>query len=254
MPQKKLIWADEFDHTGLPDASKWDYETGFVRNEEAQYYTPGRKENAFVTNGHLVITAVKERYKNPDYQPGSPDWRLNREYADYTSASLITKGKFTVKYGRIEVRAKLPSGNGTWPAVWMLGTNISQTGWPRCGEIDIMEFLGKEPRRIYGTCHWGDAEGKHKSGGKHIDVTPLPAEDFHVYAVDWYSDRIEFFYDDRLYFTFNTGIADNGTDNAFRKPYYLLINLAMGGWGGEIDDSKGPWKYYIDYVRVYSFE
>jgi beta-glucanase (GH16 family) len=253
-PSGKLIWSDEFDYTGLPDASKWDYEKGFVRGKEAQYYTVRRPENAFVENGNLVITAVKERFKNPAYKPGSPNWQENREYAEYTSASVVTNGKFETKYGRIEVRAKLPYGNGTWPAIWMLGTNISQIGWPRCGEIDIMEFLGKEPNRIYGTCHWGDAEGKHKSEGTHIDVTPEPSKDFHIYAINWYPDRIEFFYDEQLYFTFNTDAADNGDDNAFRKPYYLLLNLALGGWGGEIDDSMGPWKYYIDYVRVYSFE
>jgi len=253
-PDMKLIWSDEFDYTGLPDGTKWDYETGFVRNKEAQYYTKERSENAYVENGNLMITAVKERFKNPDYKPGSPNWQENREYAEYTSASVITKGKFNVKYGRIEVRAKLPHGNGTWPAIWMLGENISQIGWPRCGEIDIMEFLGRESHRIYGTCHWGDANGKHKSEGKHIDVTPVPSDDFHVYAVNRYPDRIEFFYDDRMYFTFITNAADNGTDNAFRKPFYLLINLAMGGWGGDIDDALNPWRYYIDYVRIYSFE
>ncbi len=149
---------------------------------------------------------------------------------------------------------KLPFGNGTWPAIWMLGDNISQVGWPRCGEIDIMEFLGRESHRIYGTCHYGDKDGKHKSEGKHIDVTPEPSKDFHIYAINWYPDRIEFFYDDNKHFTFNTAQADNGGDNAFRKPFYLLINLALGGWGGEIDDSVLPQKYYIDYVRVYSLE
>ena len=253
-PARKLIWSDEFDYSGLPDNSKWDYETGFVRNKEAQYYTKKRPENARVENGNLVITAVKEKFKNPNYNPGSPNWQENREYAEYTSASVITKGKLNVKYGRIEVRAKLPYGDGTWPAIWMLGENISQIGWPRSGEIDIMEFLGRESHRIYGTCHWGDANGKHKSEGRHIDVTPEPSKDFHVYAVNWFPDRIEFFYDDRLYFTFNTGTADNGADNAFHKPFYLLINLAMGGWGGDIDDSVLPQKYLIDYVRIYSLE
>ena len=252
-PEKKLIWSDEFDYTGMPDDSKWDYEVGFVRNKEVQYYTKKRPENTTVGNGCMVITAVKEKYKNPNYKPGSPNWQENREYAEYTSASVITKGKFSVKYGRVEVRAKLPFGNGTWPAIWMLGDNISQVGWPRCGEIDIMEFLGRESHRIYGTCHYGDADGKHKSEGRHIDVDPEPSKDFHVYAINWYPDSIEFFYDDTKYFTFNTSQADNGGDNAFRKPFYLLINLALGGWGGEIDDSILPQKYYIDYVRVYSF-
>ena len=251
---KRLIWSDEFDYTGFPDDSKWGYEVGFVRNEEAQYYTKGREKNATVEDGCLVITGRKEKYKNPGYVKDSPKWQLNRAYAGYTSASVVTKDKFIVKYGRVEVKAKLPFGDGTWPAIWMLGDNISKAGWPKCGELDIMEFLGREPKRIYGTCHYGDAAGKHKSEGKHIDVNPKPSEDFHLYAVNWYPDRIDFFYDELKYFTFKIDQAEVGDSNAFRKPFYLLINLALGGWGGEIDDSIIPQKYYIDYVRVYELE
>src|SRR5512138_3355634 len=128
----KLIWSDEFDHPGLPDQARWSYETGFVRNNEAQYYTRDRRENARAENGMLVIEARKEHFKNPDYQPGSGSSKRsrNREFADYTSASVTTRGKVCWRYGRVEVRAKLPSGRGTWPAIWMLGTNSTQVGWP----------------------------------------------------------------------------------------------------------------------------
>ena len=128
----KLVWSDEFDKPGLPDPAKWGYEEGFLRNNEAQYYTRGRPENARVENGMLVIKARKEHFPNPRYLPGSAQTgrRNNREFAEYTSASLTTRGKTSWTHGRVEVRAKLPSGRGTWPAIWMLGTNISQVGWP----------------------------------------------------------------------------------------------------------------------------
>lgn len=251
---KVLIWSDEFDYTGLPDNSKWDYEYGYIRNEEQQFYMKERLENSEVRNGQLVITGRKERFKNPWYKEGSPKWQFNREYVEYTSASIITRGKFSVKYGRIEVRAKLPQGKGTWPAIWMLGDNISEVGWPKCGEIDIMEFLGRKSSTIYATCHYGDINGKHKSDGKHINVDPKPSEDFHIYAMNWYPDKIDFYYDDRMYFTFKTDQANVGSNNAFRKPFYLLMNFALGGWGGEIDKTKLPQEYLIDYVRIYRLE
>src|SRR5690348_5754560 len=135
----KLVWSDEFEQPGLPDPAKWNYEEGFIRNNEAQFYTTNRSENARVENGMLVIEARKERFKNPAFDPeakgrGGP--RRNREYAEYTSASLTTRGKASWTYGRIEVKAKLPTARGTWPAIWTLGTN-RQAGWPACGEIDI---------------------------------------------------------------------------------------------------------------------
>ncbi|RUA06463.1 MAG: glycoside hydrolase family 16 protein [Flavobacteriia bacterium] len=251
---KVLIWSDEFDYTGLPDDTKWDYEYGFVRNKEDQFYMKERLENSEVKDGNLIITSRKERFKNPWYKEGSPDWQRNREYVEYTSASVITRGKFSVKYGRIEVRAKLPGGKGTWPAIWMLGDNISEVNWPRCGEIDIMEYLARNSDQIYGTCHYGDKDGKHRSDGKHISVDPKPTKDFHIYAINWYPDKIDFFYDNRKYFTFRTDQANVGNNNAFHKPFYLLMNLALGGWGGEIDNSVMPQEYFIDYVRIYRLE
>lgn len=246
----ELVWSDEFDIPGLPDASKWDYEEGFVRNEEAQYYTRARRENARVENGCLIIEGRKEVFKNAKYNPDGKNWQRLREHADYTAASIITKGKASWTYGRIEVRAKLPQGKGVWPALWTLGTNITEIGWPRCGELDIMEFVGKEPEKIHATVHWS-RDGKHASQGKSTPGSE-PWKDFHIYAMDWYPDHIDFYYDKTMYHRYEVDPAGQGEDNPFRKPHYLLINLALGGsWGGEIDDSIFPQQYQIDYVRVY---
>ena len=247
----RLIWSDEFDKPGLLDAGKWGYEMGFIRNNELQFYTRDRRENARIENGTLIIEGRKERLANPDYRPGAASSRRRQvEFADYTAASLITEGKASFLYGRIEVRAKLPQGKGVWPAIWMMGTNRAVVGWPRCGEIDIMEFVGKEPNHIHATLHF-PKDGKHASKGGKID-TQAPYDDFHVYAVEWYPDRMDFFFDQQKYFTFDNNLAGIGSDNPFRKPHYLLINLALGGeWGGPMDDAVLPQQYQIEYVRVF---
>lgn len=249
----KLIWSDEFDTPGLPDKTKWSYETGFVRNRELQFYTQDRLENARVENGTLIIEGRKERYENPFYRPGgegAKSWRNAQPFAEYTAASLITQGKASFHYSRVEVRAKLPQGKGVWPAIWMMGTNRTVIGWPRCGEVDIMEFVGKEPDKVHATVHF-PKDGKHASQGKSLTTT-APYEDFHIYAVEWNAERMDFYFDQQKYFTFTLDAAGSGPDNPFRKPHYLLINLALGGsWGGPMDDSVLPQKYLIDYVRVY---
>jgi len=248
--QWQLVWSDEFDYTGLPDSTKWDYEEGFVRNNEMQYYTRARKQNARVENGVLVIEGRKEQIANPKYKPGTDSWIQKREYGQYTSASLITFNKASWTFGRIEVRARLPQGKGTWPAIWTLGANISKVRWPKCGEIDIMEHVGKDPNWICGTANY-DLNGKRQYDQGKIQ-TETPYADFHIFAIEWFDDRIDFFFDDTKYFTFPVDKAGQGEDNPFRKPQYLLINLGLGGsWGGEIDDSMLPQKYLIDYVRVY---
>jgi len=246
----KLAWSDEFDYTGLPDKTKWDYEEGFIRNYESQYYMRERLENTRVENCMLVIEGRKESVKNSFYKPGSSKEREDREQAQYTSASLITLGKASWRYGRIEVRAKLPQGKGVWPAIWMLGTNFKEVSWPLCGEIDIMEFVGHDPNHVHGTVHY-DVDGQHTFKGNKIE-TQAPYNDFHIYAIEWFEDRIDVFFDQTKYHTFVIDDAGKGENNRFRKPFYLLINLALGGtWGGEIDDSIFPQKYLIDYVRVY---
>jgi len=247
----KLIWSDEFDKDGLPDPAKWDYEEGLVRNEEAQYYTRERLENARVENGMLVIEGRKEQFKNKAYKPGSTAWKTKNENAEYTAASIITRGKFSVTYGRIEARAKIPQGLGTWPAIWMLGdTRNTGKGWPVCGEIDIMEFVGKEPDKIHGTVHFSKA-GKHKSNGGKL-TTEKPFDDFHIYAIEWDTEKIDFYFDDKKYHSFKLSDAEEGGYNAFRNPFYILLNFAIGGqWGGKIDDSILPQKFLVDYIRVY---
>lgn len=248
---RRLVWSDEFDKAGLPDKSKWRYETGFVRNNELQFYTQDRLENARVENGSLIIEGRKERFPNPRYRPGDdPRRRSSAEFADYTAASITTEGKGSFLYGRIEVRAQLPHGNGVWPAIWMLGTNRATLGWPRCGEIDIMEFVGKDSNHVHGTVHFFK-DRKHASKGSRLQTT-APYNDFHIYAVEWSHDRMDFFFDEQKYFTFDLNLAGEGPDNPFRKPQYLLINLALGGsWGGPMDDAVLPQKYAIDYVRIY---
>ncbi len=251
----KLVWSDEFDYTGLPDPAKWRYEEGYVRNQEAQYYTKDRRENARVENGMLVIEGRKDNMPNPKFDPKGKGPATQPTVA-YTSASITTEGTFAWTYGRIEARAKLPKGKGVWPAIWMLGTNISTVGWPKCGEIDIMEYVGHTPNAVYGTLHWGRSykSPDKKSSGKEFK-TPAPADDFHIYAIEWTPERIDLYYDKTLYHTVPLEKAQDGDYNPFKQPQYLLINLALGGsWGREIDDSILPQKYLVDYVRVYQKE
>lgn len=252
----KLVWSDEFDKPGQPDPAKWNYEEGFIRNNEAQYYTRARPENARVENGMLVIEARKERFANPRYQPGTPESARGgrgREFAEYTSASLTTRGKASWTYGRIEVRAKLPPGRGTWPAIWMLGTNSAQVGWPAGGEIDIMEFVGFDPGIIHANIHTRKYNHVKKTGkGSQITITDA-SEAFHVYALEWDAQHLDFFVDDHKYFTYTN--EGSGVDAwPYDKDQYLILNLAIGGaWGGAkgIDETCFPQRYYIDYVRVY---
>lgn len=234
----KLVWEDNFDADGLPDSKIWNYEEGYIRNSEAQYYTKGRLENARVENGSLIIEARKDNWNDKEI----------------TSASVNTYGKKSMLYGKVEVRAKLPTGKGTWPAIWMLGNSIQEgSSWPACGEIDIMENVGYAPDVIHANIH--TKAYNHSIGtGKGNKITiEKPYEDFHVYTVEWFESEMRFFVDDTLYFTYKK----EGTGNdvwPFDKPHYLIINLAIGGgWGGSqgIADDLLPQKYYIDYVKVY---
>jgi beta-glucanase (GH16 family) len=248
----KLVWSDEFDKPGTPDPAKWDYEVGFVRNNERQYYTRARKENARVEDGMLVIEARKEQFRIPK-QAKKGKAGKGQENADYTSASVTTQGKASWTYGRIEVRAKLPTGRGMWPAIWTLGTNIGQVGWPACGEIDIMENVGFDPNVIHANIHTkAYNHAIHTNKGSRITI-PNPHQDFHVYAIEWRPERMDFFVDATKYFTFTN--ENKGTDAwPYDKPQYLILNIAVGGaWGGQkgIDDSIFPQRMAIDYVRVY---
>lgn len=236
--QRTLVWSDEFNYTGVPDTTKWSYDTGGHGwgNNELQYYTARRTENARVENGVLTIEARKEAWQG----------------RNYTSARLVTKGKGDWLYGRIEVRARLPKGRGTWPAIWMLAsTNPLQ--WPDDGEIDIMEHVGWNPGFIHGSVH--TKKYNHVAGTQKTDTMVVAdyAEKFHVYALDWTADSIKVSVDDSTYFTFAN--ERSGKDAwPFDRPFHLLLNVAVGGnWGGAkgIDDSIWPQKMEVDYVRVY---
>lgn len=250
----KLVWSDEFDKAGTPDPKKWGHEVGFVRNQELQYYTEGRRENARVENGHLIIEARHEKFHNPAYQKEAKEWNKSLKEAEYTSACLITEKLKAFKYGKIEVRAKLPNGKGTWPAIWMLGENRSQKGWPACGEIDIMEFVSHTPNTVHGTMHFVNPESeekKHKSFGGNTKCDTLHSE-FHIYGIIWDEKTITVTLDEKPYITFDIDQAGKGEDNPFRKPQYLLLNLAIGGtWGKDADPKVYPQKFEIDWVRVW---
>lgn len=232
-----LAWSDEFDRTGSPDPAVWTHESGYLRNNEDQYYTD-RLENSRVEDGKLIIEA-----RNDSWQ-GRP----------ITSASVITSGKKSFLYGRIEVRARIPTGRGTWPAAWMLGENAEVRGWPDCGEIDIMENVGFDPRRIHANIHCAAYNHTKKNGRGNSVLAEAPWKEFHVYAVEWYEDRMEFFFDDLRYFVFRKE-SDDPAVWPFASPHYLILNLAIGGgWGGEkgVDRSLLPHRYEVDYVRYYT--
>lgn len=243
------VWSDEFNYTGMPDPAKWGYEEGFVRNREAQYYTKARAENCRVENGMLVIEARKESFNNAAYVHGSKNWRTNKEFARYTSASLTTKDKFSFRYGKIEVRAKFPQGKGTWFTIWTLDT---KPGTHTRGEIDIAEYLGKNPDEIIAAAHF-TVNGKYDySIGKH--AAENAASDFHIYSVTWTPERIDFFFDNKRYHTFHVRRAGEGDHNQFYLDHHLLLSLALGGSsGGKIDNSVLPQKALVDYIRVFRY-
>lgn len=236
--ERKLVWSDEFDYTGLPDSKKWSYDVGGNGwgNRESQYYTNARLENARVENGKLIIEARRERYLGNDY----------------TSARLVTKGKGDWTYGRIEVRAKIPRGVGTWAAAWMLAST-NPMRWPDDGEIDIMEHVGFDPDVIHGTVHTKLYNGMlGTQRGNKIRINGAQ-EGFHNYIIDWTINGIDFYVDDRKYFTY-ANINSNKDTYPFMTNFHLLLNIAIGGaWGGQrgIDDTIFPQKMEIEYVRVY---
>jgi beta-glucanase (GH16 family) len=235
----KLIWSDEFSYTGLPDSTKWGYDVGGNGwgNNELQYYTQADTNNVRVKNGVLSIIARKEK----------------RENKDYTSARMVTRGKSEFQYGRIEFRAKLPRGRGTWPAGWTLGSNIQQVGWPQCGEIDIMEHVGYDPDTIVGSLHttaYNHIKGTQKTNRLFIKN---PYTEFHIYAIEYSPEKMDFILDDTVYLTVKNE-HKSSDEWPFDKPQYILLDLAIGGnWGGAkgVDESIFPVALEVDYVRVF---
>jgi len=231
--QYTLVWHDEFNEKTL-DTTNWSYEVNGNGggNNELQYYTDS-PENCFLRDGALVIQALKKSHKGKSY----------------TSARIRTQKKFSFKYGRVEVVAKVPGGKGIWPAIWMLGSDISRVGWPACGEIDMMEYAGKEPHVIHGSIHTTSSHG-NTVNTRILDV-PTAETAFHNYAIEWDTKKIDFFVDDSLYYTYK---PDNYNDNTwpFNKDFFLILNVAVGGnFGGAVDDNIFPQTMEVKSVRVY---
>ena len=236
----KLSWSEEFDYNGLPDSTKWSYEVGGHGwgNNELQYYTRGLLENAEVSNGTLKIKVLPKKMEN----------------REYTSARLSTKGKADFTYGKFEIRAKLPGGRGVWPAIWMLGSNIGTVDWPESGEIDIMEHVGFDKDTIVGTVHtkaYNHVKGTQK--GKKVFIKN-PYTEFHLYGIEWTPEKIDFLLDNEVYYTI-TNEHKTTAEWPFDAPFYLLLNVAVGGnWGGQkgVDPTVFPAAMEVDYVRVYT--
>lgn len=232
--EKELVWEENFNGNSL-SMQNWNYELGDGcpdicgwGNNEREIYS---KDYVEVKDGCLVITADKVGDK-------------------YYSGRITTKDKFEVQYGTFEIRAKVPGGEGIWPAIWMLGDNINEVGWPGAGEIDIMEFVGRQPDTIYTTLHTPAGHGSTASS-KQTRVEDL-TEDFHIYKIDWSEDAILFYIDGKKVYNFSPEVKNEET-YPFRHPFYFLLNMAVGGnFGGpEVDDTIFPRKYLVDYIKVY---
>jgi len=246
----RLVWADEFNTSGRPDTANWNYEFGFVRNHELQWYQP---ENSYCRDGLLIVEARKEDRPNPGFVLNSPDWRRHRDSIEFTSSCLLTRGKQSWLYGRFEMRARIPTGPGMWPAWWTLG--IEQP-WPGNGEIDIMEYYrGKLLANI--ACKGADKHAYWFSNTFSTDS--LGADDwsrqFHVWRMDWIRESIALYCDDHLLNKVRLDSLTNGDGsgfNPFHQPHYMLINLAIGGDnGGDPSGTGFPQRLEVDYVRVY---
>jgi beta-glucanase (GH16 family) len=240
----QLEWSDEFNNTGLPDSSNWRFETGFVRNHEVQYYTDKRIGNCHVENGLLHITAMNDSFE------GHP----------VTSASIETKGLHNFKYGLIRVRAKMPHlGNGTWPAIWTVGINRDTVGWPLCGEMDIVEWVGKAPTMVLGSTFLPGANGgtAFRTFPYLVASPSILTDGFHDYAIEWDSTQVRYYFDNINYTTYRSSDLGPVSWAPLMKEHYLKLNLAMGGsippvgGGGPIDYSKFPYTFEIEYARYY---
>lgn len=245
----KLVWNDEFDYSGTPDNSKWSFDTEGNNwdwgNNEAQNYTPADKKNAWVEDGNLIIEARKERYT----------WHGDGQTKEYTSARLFTKGKGDWLYGKVEVKALLPTGRGMWPAIWMLSTDDTYGGWPNSGELDIMENVGHDPNKIHCNIHTEAYNHKNGTNKGNTVTTSSPSQNWHIYSMEWDAEKVIFFLDGNQVFRFDNE-HKSYKEWPYDKRFHLLLNIAVGGsWGGEqgIDDGIFPQKMLVDYVRVYQY-
>jgi len=254
-PGYELVWQEEFEGNGKPNEAFWSYEKGFVRNNELQYY---QAENAEVSNGLLVIEGRREEVKNERYEEGSEDWRKNQEYAQYSSASINTRGKKEFQFGIIEVKAKIDTALGMWPAIWTLG--ISK-GWPANGEVDLMEYYRVNGEQtILANAAWKKEGGPYEAEwdeskvpfARFLEKDPEWPDKFHVWKMDWTEDYIKLYLDGELLneIDLKTTINPDGF-NPFHQPHYILLNLALGSNGGDPSETEFPREYQVDYVRVY---
>lgn len=247
----KLVWADEFNKNGPPDEKNWNYETGFVRNQEDQWY---QKENAYCKDGFLIIEARKENRVNPNFiSKNHHDWKKQKDSIKVTSSCLITQGKHSWQYGRFEMRAKIPVKNGMWPAFWTLGIDGN---WPANGEIDIMEYY---TGKILANAAWKSDKQNVAWDSEIKKMTDFNdnswADKFHIWRMDWDADTIKLYVDNQLLNEISVKDANQNADQKifpFQQPHYLLVNLAVGGInGGKLTPDSFPSKYIIDYIRVY---
>jgi beta-glucanase (GH16 family) len=251
-PQWKLVWQDEFNRDGRLNGADWDYERGFVRNEELQFYQP---DNAYCRGGLLVLEGRRERKPNPDYRPGNTGWR-NREYIEVTSASVVTKNLHEFRYGRFEMRGRIDTRTGSWPAFWTLGTSIDGVDWPECGEIDIMEYYTGTV--LANVCH--GLAGREKWLTTKRPIAELGGEawssKFHTWAMEWDETRLDLYRDGERTAHFDVaGDDEPGKANAFRQPHYILLSQAIGGSsGGDPSALKYPVRFEADWVRIYRRE
>lgn len=249
MENYSLVWADEFNYEGRPDTSNWVYEHGFVRNEEEQWY---QEENAWCEDGFLIIEARRESKPNPWYKPGSSEWKTSRKYAQYTSACLKTVGKQQWKYGRFEIRAKIDTRAGIWPAFWTLGV---EGEWPSNGECDIMEYYRT---MILANFAWG-SDQRYRAIWDDVKISIDTfdsdwSDTFHIWRLDWDESTMSIYMDDQMLNEVDLSRTINESDgkNPFHQPHYILLNMAIGGInGGDPSDTDFPVRYVIDYVRVY---
>lgn len=252
----QLVWADEFNGEGVPDHRFWSFEHGFKRNRELQWY---QEENAEQRDGYLVIEGRREQVKNAAFESESEDWRKNRRYADYTSSSINSNGKFSFQYGLVEVKARIDTAMGLWPAIWTLGIEKS---WPANGEIDIMEYyLVNGAPTILANAAWAHENKRAEWDEAKISFKEFLKEDpdwpnkFHVWKMDWTEEYIKLYLDDALLNEVDLRKTVNPDGfNPFHQPHYILLNLAIGGNGGDPSGSEFPRTYEVDYVRVYQKE
>lgn len=246
----ELVWSDEFNTNGTPDPLKWEYDSGFVRNEEAQWY---QRQNALCEGGNLVITGMRERKPNPRYVAGSSDWRTNRQFIDFTSASLRMLKTHAFKYGKMEVRAKIDAQTGLWPAIWTLGV---EGEWPSNGEVDVMEYYGDKILANFAYASATRWQAIWDGASKPLSALggSLWASQFHVWTFEWDESLMRILLDGEVMNTIDVSTTINKSDgkNPFKQPHYVLLNLAMGGTsGGSLAATVLPSKYMVDYVRIY---